>query len=102
MWSATLGRMRKLNRISVASGAVVLALMGGGVSLIASPVAAARASSHVNASGGDNSAVDTDGTQGAFTNAVQGTVDTDGDQDAFDVINSEEASPQEKAAGAAK
>lgn len=89
--------MRKLNRISVASGAVAVALMGGGLALTASPVAAASPSSHVTASGGDHSAVDSDGTQGAFSNAVQGTVDSDGDQDAFDLINSEEAKPQEKA-----
>ncbi len=64
--------------------------------MAASPIAAA-ASSHINATGGDNSAVDKDGTQGDFTNAVQGTVDSDGDQDAFDLINSEEAQPQQKA-----
>jgi hypothetical protein len=52
---------------------------------------------HINASGGDQTSVDADGTQGSFANAVQGTIDSDGDQDAFDAIRSEEASPQDKA-----
>lgn len=52
---------------------------------------------HINATGGDKTAVDSDGTQGGFTNAVRGSVDSDGDQDAFDLTKSEEASPQEKA-----
>jgi hypothetical protein len=47
---------------------------------------------HINASGGDQTSVDADGTQGSFANAVQGTIDSDGDQDAFDAI-----SPQDKA-----
>ncbi len=89
--------MRKVNRISIASTAIALTFMGGGLALAASPIAAATPSSHVNATGGDNSAVDTDGTQGDFTNAVQGTVDSDGDEDAFDLVNSDEAKPQEKA-----
>lgn len=90
--------MPKLNRISVASGAIALVLMGGCGSLAASPIAAANASSHVNATGGDNTSVDKDGTQGDFTNSVQGTVDPDGDQDVDALLtNSEEAKPQEKA-----
>lgn len=93
--------MRKVNRISVASTALALGLIGGGFSLVGSPIAAASPSSHLNASGGDHSAVDKDGTQGDFTNAVQGRVDDDGDQDAF-LINSEEAKPQEKAPSTAK
>lgn len=39
--------------------------------------------------------VDSDGTQGSFTNAVEGTQDSDGDQDAFDT-KSWEAVPQDK------
>lgn len=39
--------------------------------------------------------VDSDGTQGSFTNAVEGTQDSDGDQDAFDT-QSWEAVPQDK------
>lgn len=81
--------MWKINRIAVASTAVVLTLLGGGLSFAASPSAAAKTpSSHVSATGGDNSAV---------TNSVQGTVDSDGDQDAFDLIKSEEAKPQDTA-----
>ena len=50
----------------------------------------------VHATGGDGTAVDLDGTQGDFTDAVQGTTDSDGDQDAF-LTTSEEAAPQLKA-----
>lgn len=90
--------MPKLNRISVASGAIVLALVGSGFSLVAGPIAAAKPSSHVIATGGDNTSVDKDGTQGDFTNSVQGAVDPDGDQDVDALLtNSEEAKPQEKA-----
>ena len=39
--------------------------------------------------------VDSDGTQGSFTNAVEGTQDSDGDRDAFDT-QSWEAVPQDK------
>lgn len=39
--------------------------------------------------------VDSDGTQGSFTNSVEGTQDSDGDQDAFDT-QSWEAVPQDK------
>lgn len=78
--AATVAGMRKVNRISVASTAVALTLLGGGLSLAASPIAAAGPSSHLNATGGDNTAVD-----------------SDGDQDAFPVINSVEARPQVKA-----
>jgi len=39
--------------------------------------------------------VDTDGTQGSFAPAIQGTQDSDGDQDAFST-GSWEAAPQDK------
>jgi len=39
--------------------------------------------------------IDSDGTQGSFTNAIQGTPDSDGDQDAF-ATGSAEAVPQDK------
>jgi hypothetical protein len=102
-FAASLIGMRDLNRISVASGAIALALLGGGLSLAASPMAAAKSSprTNVSATGGDNTAVDIDGTQGDFNPAVQGTTDSDGDQDAF-MTNSEEVKPQEKAPKAAK
>lgn len=48
----------------------------------------------INATGGDGTTVDKDGTQGDFTDSVQGSKDGDGDQDAFNAINSPEATPQ--------
>lgn len=87
-------------RTTVASAATALALMGS-VGLGAGPAASAKGTKpppmHISASGGDKTAVDSDGTQGAFASAVQGKVDSDGDQDAFDEIKSEEAKPQDKA-----
>lgn len=85
----------------MSTAAAALALLGG-VALGASPIAAAAGVSppkpmHISASGGDKTAVDSDGTQGDFTNAVQGKIDSDGDQDAFDLTKSEDAAPQEKA-----
>lgn len=52
---------------------------------------------HISASGGDKTAIDKDGTQGSFTDSVQGIEDSDGDQDAFNLTNSEKATPQDKA-----
>ena len=90
--------MRKKMRIAMSSTAVTLALMGG-FALGSSPVAAAAGPKpmHISASGGDKTTIDRDGTEGDFTDAVQGKVDSDGDQDAFDLKKSEEATPQEKA-----
>ncbi|MFM9033456.1 MAG: hypothetical protein ACKOQ4_04090 [Mycobacterium sp.] len=44
---------------------------------------------NITASGGDGTAVDHDGTQGSFTDSVQGAADSDGDQDARDLTPSE-------------
>lgn len=93
--------MRNTMRVSISTAAAALAVMGG-LALGAGPIASAAAVSppkpmNINASGGDKTTVDSDGTQGDFTNAVQGKIDSDGDQDAFDLTKSEEAAPQEKA-----
>lgn len=63
--------------------AVAAAVLSGGLALAASPVAAAKGSTYmnVNASGGAGTTIDRDGTEGSFTNSVQGVVDADGDQD---------------------
>lgn len=63
-----------------------LGIHGGGI-----PSANASPNSHVDVSG--PATVDTDGTQGSFAPAVQGTQDSDGDQDAF-ATGSSEAVPQ--------
>lgn len=91
--------MWKITRTSAASTVLALALVGGGAAAGATPIAAAAAPTpmHISASGGDNTAVDKDGTEGGFTDSVQGTVDSDGDEDARDMTKSEEAIPQEKA-----
>jgi hypothetical protein len=86
--------MRKNKRTTVASAIVGLVFMAG-LGIGASPVASAKSMS-VNATGGDGTAVDQDGTQGSFTDSVQGKADDDGDQDAF-LTQSEEATPQYKA-----
>ena len=84
--------MSKINRriCSLAVVAVVTGLSPGPI-----PIAAAAEGPppHMNitASGGDGTAVDTDGTQGSFTNSVEGTTDSDGDQDARDMTLSENA-----------
>jgi hypothetical protein len=83
--------MRKIKRTFIAPAAIALACMGGAV--LGSSAIASAASDTVTATGGSGTAVDTDGTQGSFTNAVQGAADSDGDQDAF-LTNSEEAKPQ--------
>lgn len=82
---------------ALSSTAAVLALSGG-LALTASPVASAQGTPNMNidATGGDNTAVDSDGTVGSFSNSVQGAVDPDGDQDAM-LIQSVEAVPQDKA-----
>lgn len=66
-----------------------LALLAG---VGAAPEAAAAPAS-INATGGDGTAIDRDGTQGKYTDSIQGVEDTDGDQDAF-MNGSEEARPQ--------
>lgn len=86
--------MLKINRTLVASAAIALACMGG-ASVGTSAIASAKGT--VTATGGDNTAVDSDGTQGVFTNSVQGAADDDGYQDAT-LITSEDAKPQISAA----
>lgn len=86
--------MRKTSGI-LTSAAAALALAAG-LALGPAPVATA-ASTQIDATGGDHTAVDRDGTQGSFTDSVQGKVDSDGDQDAFDLTKSEEAKPPMKA-----
>ncbi len=86
--------MLKINRTLVASAAIALACMGG-ASIGTSAIASAKGT--VTATGGDGTAVDSDGTQGDFTNSVQGTADSDGYQDAT-LITSEDAKPQFSAA----
>lgn len=81
--------MRKTTRTAALFVTVGLALLAG---VGAIPQAAAQAPS-VSATGGDGTAVDRDGTQGKYTDSVQGVEDADGDQDAF-ITNSEEAKPQ--------
>jgi hypothetical protein len=81
---------------------VVALIVSGGLALGMSPTAFASAHAspkpmNISATGGDKTAVDSDGTQGSFTDAVQGVEDSDGDQDAFDLKKSEEATPQDKA-----
>ena len=83
--------MLKINRTIVASAAIALACMGGAA--MGTSAVASAANDNVQATGGDGTTVDRDGTQGAFTNSVQGTADDDGYQDAF-MIPAEEATPQ--------
>ena len=83
--------MLKINRAIVATAAIALACMGGAA--IGTSAVAAAVSDNVTATGGDGTAVDHDGTQGDFTNSVQGTADDDGDQDAL-MTTAEEAKPQ--------
>lgn len=89
--------MLKINRSTVASAATVIALLSGfgGMAIGASAVAAASGG-NVEATGGDGTTVDRDGTQGSFGDSVQGAADSDGDQDAF-LIQSEDAAPKVKA-----
>ncbi len=82
-------------RTSVASAVIALALLSG-AAIGLSPIASAK-NTNVTATGGDGTAVDHDGTQGDFTDSVQGAVDDDGDQDAF-LNGSEKAAPQISAA----
>lgn len=67
----------------------------GGTALSTSAIAAAT-NTNVQATGGDATTVDHDGTQGSFTNSVQGVADDDGDQDAY-LIAAAEATPAVKA-----
>lgn len=83
--------MFTINRTLVASAAVALICLGG-VAVGTSPIAGA-ANTNVQATGGDGTKIDHDGTQGDFTNSVQGKADDDGDQDAF-MTTAEEARPQ--------
>lgn len=90
-------------RISIGSAVAALALMGGIAAPGETPVAHAKPihikpvhakPMQISASGGDRTSVDHDGTQGDFTDSVQGLKDSDGDQDAGPATNSEEAAPQ--------
>ena len=86
--------------LAAVSSALTAVALSGGLALVASPVAAAKGTPNMNidASGGDGTSVDHDGTQGSFTNAVEGTVDADGDQDVDSLLSqSEKAAPQDKA-----
>lgn len=76
----------------VVSSAAVAMVCVGGLALGTSPIAGAT-NTNVQASGGAGTAVDHDGTQGDFTNAVQGKADDDGYQDAY-MTTAEEATPQ--------
>ena len=89
----------KRSLLAALSSAAAAVALSGGLALAASPVASANGTPNMNidATGGDNTAVDHDGTVGSFSSAVQGVVDPDGDQDAT-LIQSEEAVPQDKAA----
>lgn len=78
-------------KTTVVSAAVALSVLGG-AAIGLSPVAGA-VNHNVTATGGDGTAVDSDGTQGDLIPAVQGSSDSDGDQDAY-LINSEAAAPQ--------
>ena len=91
--------------LAAVSSALAAVALSGGLALAASPVAAAKGTPNMNidASGGDGTTVDHDGTQGSFTNAVQGTADADGDQDVDALLTqSPEATPQDKAPKATK
>jgi hypothetical protein len=84
--------------LAAVSSAVAAVALSGGLALAAGPVAAATPSMNIDASGGDGTAVDHDGTQGSFGNAVQGAVDADGDQDVDSLLTkSADAVPQDKA-----
>jgi hypothetical protein len=75
-----------------AAAAIAVAL---GFWTVHSSAPAQASEMNLNATGGDATAVDKDGTQGDFKPAIQGTSRT-GDQDAYD-FNSWEAVPQFKA-----
>ena len=90
----------KRSLLAALSSAAAAVALSGGLALVASPVAAAKGTPNMNidASGGDGTTVDHDGTQGSFTDAVQGAVDADGDQDVDSLrTQSEDAAPQDKA-----
>jgi hypothetical protein len=68
--------------------------MGGLATVAQIPMASAGTKPmNIDASGGDNTKV----VQPNITDSVQGVKDSDGDQDAFDLINSEDVTPQFKA-----
>lgn len=85
------------------AGVVTATLIGMGIT--ASPLALAQSGTDTSATPGtpgdmkisvsSDEKVDSDGTQGSFTNSVEGTQDSDGDQDAF-ATGSWEAVPQDK------
>lgn len=86
--------MHTITRTSFAALAIALAMMGGAA---VGTNAIAAANTNVEATGGDGTTVDHDGTQGSFTNSVQGIIDDDGDQDAY-LTSSQMATPQSSAA----
>ena len=77
----------------IPAAALTAAVFGAGVSLSAPAYASDM---NINATGGEGTSVDKDGTQGDFKAAVQGTQRT-GDQEAYS-NDSWEALPQIKAA----
>lgn len=87
-----------MGKRALGSTAILLALLGGLVATGEVSIASAASHPHskLTASGGDKTRVDRDGTQGKFTDAVQGVEDSDGDQDATDMITSQQAVPQTK------
>lgn len=91
---------RKKLAVAVGFAATVI-LMGFGGTPIASAVSGTDSSPSPGIPGdmkisvSPDEKIDSDGTQGSFAVAVQGTQDTDGDQDAF-ATGSAEAVPQDK------
>jgi len=87
----------KRHALAALSSAAAAVALSGGLALAASPIASAGTPNmNIDASGGDGTAVDHDGTTGSFGNSVQGAVDDDGYQDAA-LIQSQIAAPQDKA-----
>lgn len=80
--------IKRLFVAAVITGFTVLGVGGAAV--------ASASDMNINATGGDGTSVDKDGTQGDMKPAVQGTQDDDNDQDAW-LHGSPEAAPQFKA-----
>ena len=84
-----------LTRLFAAAAVTGFAVLGVGVGMGGTAIAAASGM-NINATGGDGTAIDKDGTQGDMKPAVQGTPDDDNDQDAW-LHGSQEATPQFRA-----
>lgn len=101
-WASDRHQRIARKKLSVAVGLAAAVI---GVGIVGAPIAGAVSGTNTSATPGTpgdmqisvspDEKVDSDGTQGSFTNAVQGTKDSDGDQDAFET-NSSEAVPQDK------